>query len=316
MVNRGWELTACAIRIGGEQAEYVPVKVNARERPDSSDYWDANRLFCAVEEFRSEHDQATVALLRALGKDEPGVREACDSALRHLKDRRDAGEERRSAAILRPLIEALTSHERLVRYHAAGILGEIGAAAHASVPALVAMLRDASDPTRPDPVCQAAQALGEIAPATPQAAEAAAALISFFRGTTLDVRRAQAAGALARFGPELTAPILPILLDVLKETMGKDGPPAPAVCAAIGGAAPGAPSADKAVEALSAALDSRWVFTRSEAATALARFGPQARSALPRLRALEKTDREPAVRNAASSALSRIERASDQRTPE
>ena len=97
---------------------------------------------------------------------------------------------------------------------------------------------------------------------------------------------------------------------MLKETAGKNGPPAPVVCLVIGQAAPGTPWADKAVEALSAALDSGWEFTRSEAVTALARFGPRARSALPRLRALAKVDREPSVRRAASSAALRVEEAS------
>jgi HEAT repeat protein len=214
------------------------------------------------------------------------------------------------------LIEALKSHDPLVRYHAAAVLGEIGADAQASIPALVGILREVPAPNGPDPAGQATEALGEIAPATPQAGEAVTALIAFFRDTTSDLRRMQAAGALARFGPEFTAPAVPVLLDVLKETAGKAGPPAPTVCAAIGRAAPGTPWADKAVEALSAALDSRWGFTRSEAASALARIGPRARSALPRLSALEKNDPEPAVRSAASSAASRIGGASDQGTPE
>jgi hypothetical protein len=125
-----------------------------------------------------------------------------------------------------------------------------------------------------------------------------------------------AVGALARFGPDPAAPALPVLLDLLKETAGQDGPPAPSVCLAIGRAAPATPRADEAVEALSAALDSSWEYTRAEAAAALVRFGPRARRALPRLRALEKTDRTPSVRNAASSAARRIEGASDKGTPE
>ena len=85
---------------------------------------------------------------------------------------------------------------------------------------------------------------------------------------------------------------------------------------AIGRAAPGTPSADKAVAALAAALDSSWMYTRAEAASALARFGHQARRALPRLRALAKTDPDSSVRNAASSAALRIEEAAEKGTPE
>ena len=267
-------------------------------------------------EFRSGHDQSTVALFHALGKDEPEVRKACDSALDRLKVRRDTQEPRRSAAIVPALIVALKSHDPLVRYHAAAVLGEIGADAQPSIPALVGMLSEApfrTNQTRPH---RRPRRSGEIAPAIPQAGEAVTALIAFFRATTSDLRRAQAAGALGRFPPELTAPALPVLLDVLKETVGRDGLPAPTVCVAIGRAAPGTPWEAKAVEALSAALDSRWGFTRSEAASALARIGRRARSALPRLRALENTDPEPAVRKVASLAAARIEGGDDQGTPE
>jgi HEAT repeat protein len=292
-------------------------------------------------EFRSGHDRTTLALLHALGKDGPGVRTACDSALRRLHDRRDAKEERRSAAIVPALIEALASREVMVRYHAAATLGEIGAGAGASVPALLRVLSEPPDPEmvgttrldpgRWDPAGQAAVALGEIAPGTPQAGEVVAALISAIRGPTLDRsrataagglhgaaldwRRAMALGALARFGPDQSAPAVPVLLDLLKETAGKDGPPAPSVCAAIGQAAPGTPLADRAVEALSAALDSSWEYTRAEAASALAKFGPRASRALPRLLALEKADRTGSVRKAAASAARRIEGTSDTGAP-
>src|SRR4051812_5561709 len=43
------ELTVCSIRIGGDQAEYLALTVNGRERPDASDYWDANWLICTAE---------------------------------------------------------------------------------------------------------------------------------------------------------------------------------------------------------------------------------------------------------------------------
>ena len=129
----------------------------------------------ALGEFRWGHDQTTLALLNALGKDErPVVRDACDTGLRRLKDSRDAKEERRSAAIVPALIEALTSQDFQVRYHAAAILGEIGTDARASVPALVRTLNAPLDPEKMrtakghpagwDPVGQAALALGESRP--------------------------------------------------------------------------------------------------------------------------------------------------------
>ena len=159
-------------------------------------------------QFRSGHDQTTVALLHALGTDEPEVRKACDSALVRLKALRDAKEERRSAAIVPALIEALTSHEVLVRYHAAAILGEVGAEARASVPALIGILSesldskikhtDRRDPQEWDPVGEAALALGEIAPETPQAGEVVTALIAVIRSATRDRRPATVPEGLAR----------------------------------------------------------------------------------------------------------------------
>jgi hypothetical protein len=38
-----------SVRIGGEQAEYIALTVKGRERPDSTDFWDANWLVCSVE---------------------------------------------------------------------------------------------------------------------------------------------------------------------------------------------------------------------------------------------------------------------------
>jgi HEAT repeat protein len=277
----------------------------------------------SLEQLTSGDDQTTLALLRALGTAKPAVRKVCDMSLWRLYRFRDAKGKRRSAAIVPALIEALTSRERQVRCHAAAILGDLGPEARASVPALIGVLTEAFDPESDksvpelgDPACYAAAALGAIAPSTPQAKDAVKALISVIRNEKIDLRREMAAETVARFGAELTAPDVPVLLDLLKETAGKNGPPAPAVCIAIGLVAPATPWADKAVEALSAALDSSWANTRMRAAEALADFGSRARSALPRLRALEKTERELFVRKSAASAALRIEGASYKGTPE
>src|SRR5262249_35376932 len=164
--------------------------------------------------------------------------------------RRDPNEERRSAAIVPALIEALARGEGMGRYHAPALLGEIGGGAGARLPPPGRAVSETPDPAmgrprQPDPgrwdparpaagARRAAVALGEIAPGTPRAGEAVAALISAIRGATpdrkqataagglhgaaLDWRRAMALGALARFGPDQTAPALPVLLDLLKET--------------------------------------------------------------------------------------------------
>ena len=51
-----------SVRIGGELAEFIVLTVKGRERPDSTDYWDANWLACSVEvaagAFRGCHDSS------------------------------------------------------------------------------------------------------------------------------------------------------------------------------------------------------------------------------------------------------------------
>jgi hypothetical protein len=42
-------LAVCYIRIECEQAEFFHLTIEGRERPDSTDYWDANWLVCTAE---------------------------------------------------------------------------------------------------------------------------------------------------------------------------------------------------------------------------------------------------------------------------
>src|SRR5262249_23769479 len=151
----------------------------------------------------------------------------------HLHEFRDAREEPRSAAIVPALIEALTSHDLRVRYHAAAALGDVGADAATSIPALVGMLNEPPDPEpmrppppdrrRGAPPARAPGACGKLAPAPPQAGEGAAAWLPPTRTPPLAGRRAAPADGLARFATELTEPALPLLLAVLKETVNNRG---------------------------------------------------------------------------------------------
>ena len=72
---------------------------------------------------------------------------------------------------------------------------------------------------------------------------------------------------------------------------------------------------DDVLPALTAALDSNWLDARYSAAEALGGFGARAKSALPRLRALEKADQWPWVQKAAGSAALRIEEPPVNETP-
>jgi HEAT repeat protein len=315
--DRSVEVRSAAARalgaVGSSHTLFPPEALIAALEADPSDDVRAEAA-AALGQFLTGRDAATLALLRALGADVPRVRAACDSALARLRSFRSFAKEGRTAAIVPALIEALANRERRVRYHAAAALGEIGPEAEAAVPALVAMLSEPIDPemdaTRDDPPYwdlggEAARALGGVAPGTPAAAQVIAALTEVIRRPGLARRRATAAEALARFGPEQLGHAVPMLLGVLRETVGEIGPPAPSVCEALGRAAPGTLQADEAVAAMTAALDSKWEYTRSSAARALAGFGRRAAGALPRLRALAETD--PFVRTYASAAVRSIE---------
>jgi HEAT repeat protein len=275
-------------------------------------------------QFRSECDLITVALLHALETGEPAVRDACESALGGLRGNRDPGEERRSAAMVPELIKVLGSHERAARCQAAMVLGELGPSAQDSTSALLALLQEPVDPKvtserRPDftePGTVAARVLGEIAPKTPRAKEVATALTSVLRGDAFEKRREAAAESLSEFSPELAGEAVPLLIAVANEKQGKTWDLfLRSACRALGRLAPGSPSADKAVVALSKALDTRDPDTRAIAAHSLGEFGSQAKSALTRLRALEK-DEMPWVENkvvkqwiqdSAKEAIRRIE---------
>jgi HEAT repeat protein len=272
-------------------------------------------------QFRAGRDAATLALIRALGADEPQVRAACDEALNNLRLSKG---QRRSVALVPALIVALAGRERRARYHVAAILGEIGSGAVTAVPALVGMLTEPADPELSrgridpiswDPACQAASALGDVAPGTPRAGDAVGALVEVFRTPGLSRRRAMAAQALVGFDPKDIEPAMPVLLAVLSETAGDIGPPAPSVCIALGRAAAATKRSAEAVAVLTKALDSGWEYTRCEAAGALAGFGGRASTAVPRLRALATGDKHRFVRDAASSALSTIVETADRLGP-
>ncbi|WP_165245291.1 HEAT repeat domain-containing protein [Paludisphaera soli] len=245
---------------------------------------------------RTDFDRVTLVLIRALRTNHGEVRDACAGSLSLILE---DPSRRRSEAIVPQLVEALSDAEPEVRCQAAAVLGEIGAAAEPGLPALVAMLNE-PEPERGtmsygpggwirwEPVSNAARALGRIAPGTSSEEEAAAALLAALREEKSDLRRAAFAQGLAEFGPELGGPAVPILLEILREAAGraKSGPPAPAVCLALGRLAPRSPLADDVLAALTSSLDSKDDDTRLAAAEALGAFGPRAKSALPRLRDL------------------------------
>ena len=117
-------------------------------------------------------------------------------------------------------------------------------------------------------------------------------------------RRGAAAGALGRFGRD-AASAVPALIERLRATTSApvsygDGESS---VWSLGQIAPDTATADKAVTALTAALDANSEYTRAAAVRALIRFGPKAARALPRIKAMQQ-DASPLVRAAATSATS------------
>jgi HEAT repeat protein len=226
------------------------------------------------------------------------------------------------------LIEALTDRDPIVRYGAATVLGAAGAAARTAVPALIVVLGeplgprpavpDPSPPGRPpvevspnrwDPACEAARALGRIASGAGAGAadEAVAALAGALRSEH-DWRRNAAAEGLFLIG-EGAAAATPALVAALTESVTTEGDGQRAnswAARALGLAAPGTAAEAEAVVALTRALDSSAGGTRAYSADSLARFGPPASSALPRLRVL-RDDPDRLVAWMARSAVAKLE---------
>ena len=153
----------------------------------------------ALGKFQRGLDPFIPALFRTLEHDaDPMVRNACATAT--------IGPPRVSAAVIPVLIQGLGSRDAEVRRAAAAGLEQFGDEARAAIPALIAVVRDPTPFRRLDPETdrrlpadQAIRALGRIAPDTPSAEAAVAALIEAL-GSQSHSMRSEAAFALSQFG--------------------------------------------------------------------------------------------------------------------
>jgi HEAT repeat protein len=176
-------------------------------------------------------------------------------------------------------------------------------------------------PDRWDPACAAARALGRIVAGARARAEAevevahdhgaVAALAAALRSEH-DWRRNAAAEGLFLIGKDAAA-ATPALIAALTESVTRedegdgDGRRANSWAArALGRTAPGTAAEAEAIAALTRALDSTAQGTRACSAESLARFGPRAAPALPRLRAL-RGDPDRIVSAMARAAVTRLE---------
>jgi HEAT repeat protein len=272
----------------------------------------------ALAGYRRGLDPAIRPLLRLLDDDDVSVREASAWALGRIRPPAI------TAAAEPALIAGLGIRDRSAREHVVQLLTRLKPDPRAAVPALVAVLREPIDSdmkvvepsvivydSYSGPAHSAAHALGEIAPGTPQAGEAMAALNEVVRSGPVQ-RRGSAAEALGAFGPA-AATSVPFLIAMLKEAGAAKVPTRAGGLAAgaLGKIAPGTPAADAALAALIAALRDPWIPTREAALRALPAFGPKAAPALPAIRELNEKDPEPEVRKAAEAALVKIKPGSE-----
>jgi HEAT repeats/PBS lyase HEAT-like repeat len=182
--------------------------------------------------------------------------------------------------------------------------------AASAVPELLSLLNEPVAPgAKPffalDAGSGAAWALGQIAPGSVEAKRVIAALTKVARSGPV-IRRGRAALALGEFGPAAEEAV-PVLMKVIKESNPEARTENEAsAAAALGKIAPDTPSADQAVAALLPVLESKDRYCRFRAIEALGRFGPRARTAVPKIRALEG-DRDSGVREAASKSLLAID---------
>ncbi len=223
----------------------------------------ANRAAAAVAlgSFRQGLDPAIPSLLRHLDDRHGQVRESCAEALRRIRPPAV------SPAVAPAVIAALRIPDRLGRSSVVTLMVGLKPDPGAAVPALIAVLREPIDSDAKvversavgydsynGPAHDAARALGAIAPGTPQAGEAMAALAEVVRSGPPQ-RRGSAAEALGPFGPAAVSAV-PALVGLLKET-GTARLPTRAggsAAGALGKIAPGTPAADEAIAALTTAL--------------------------------------------------------------
>jgi HEAT repeat protein len=267
----------------------------------------------ALGHYRQGLDPAIPRLLGHLEDEQPEVRQACAEAFRRIRPPAV------SPAVAPAVIAALRTPDRSARSSLVALLGQLKPDPGAAVPALIPVLREPIDSdvkaverstvtydTYNGPAHEAAKALGAIAPGTPQAGEAMAALVDVVRSGPAQ-RKGSAAEALGAFGPAAISAVPP-LVGMLKETATAQAPTRAggSAAGALGKIAPGTPAADEALAALTAALRAPWIPTREAGLEALPAFGPKAAAALPAIRELKDKDPDPGVRKAAGSALEKI----------
>lgn len=271
--------------------------------------------FTALTGFAGGLDPLIPTLLRHAEHDDPVVQAACARALSRIKP------SALSAASTPLLITGLQNRNRDVRLHLVTLIGRMSPEPSAAVPALITVLREPAESDQQriagtmmmvsyaGPAQEAAQVLGRLAPGTPAASQAIAALTEMVQSGS-PKRRAAAARSLAQFGRAASGAagaLITLLHDAeTAKQLTEDGP---AAARALGQIAPGTSEAKKAATALADAFNSSAAPIREAAVGALASFHQNRADltdVIARLRDLHEKDRVQAIRDAAASALEKL----------
>jgi HEAT repeat protein len=232
----------------------------------------------ALGEIGPAAESAVPALIRALS----GKRLPSDPVMEALV--RIAAGPTSARKVIAGLGGAVRTGRPEIQSATANVLGDFGPAAESAVPDLIFAIEEAAREKRYNVTWRASVALGRIAPRTKSAGEAIAALERLLRIRPAEANfQIAAADALAGFGPAAESAV-PGLIQVLKESSGDRGVDRQVISSAARALvriAPGTPSSEEAMRALT--------------------------EVLPRLRAIVR-DRERTVNsNAAAEALAKIE---------
>jgi HEAT repeat protein len=288
-------------------ATAVPALIVALHRPDRR----LRAVACSVLMHLGAEARAAVPALIAVAREKRGDLPNSDHAAEDLGNlaiqalgRIAPGTDSAGEAVA-ALTEILRAQDASQWGSAVDALESFGQAAAPAIPELVRALRKSFVSGQPFIGSgTAATALGKIAPGTPLAGEAIAALVESLRAGPPDVQ-GHAADALADFGPA-AAPAIPELVRMLQDPSDPARWSYPEGAArALGLIAPGTASSDEVFAALSQALQAKSGRTRSAAIHAFVPFGPKAATVVPRIRALAK-DPDASVRWAAQTVLPRL----------
>jgi HEAT repeat protein len=223
-----------------------------------------------------------------------------------------------SPAVVPMFVKAIESPaaSATLRASLVGVLAGLGPAARVAAPAIVRLLRSAEEDVGRDialrarPVYglvaseslgegsialrrNAARALGVLAPGTPTADEAVAALVAALDDPADEVSQ-QVGESLIALGPAARASVPSLLRAMHRAEQNRDLPRAGRMAETIGRIDPAAPGAGEAITFLDEVLRSEDVLPRLFAERVLALFGPAAAPAIPELVALAG---RPAVRS-------------------